>query len=208
FSLFLSLTASSFYVMLVAFHQEMLPTALALRVAAGREGVPFPAVMEAIIMEFMFEIMREAGLRLPKPVGQAVSIVGTLVIGEAAVNAGLVGPTLVIAIAAAGVSSFAIPAYNTSFAIRLAKFPLIVLSGTFGILGFLGGTIALTMNLLSLRSFGAPFITPISPYRSRGNKDTIVRAPWWKMGKRPQMTKAQDEKRQKDNLEPKPPQTQ
>lgn len=205
FCLFLSLTASSFYVMLVAFHQEMLPTDLALRVAAGREGVPFPAVMEALIMEFMFEIMREAGLRLPKPVGQAVSIVGTLVIGEAAVNAGLVGPTLVIAIAASGISSFAIPAYNTSFALRLVKFPLIILSGTFGILGFLGGTIAITMNLLSLRSFGAPFMTPISPYRSRGNKDTFIRVPWWRMNKRPETGKPQDSARQSGELKPEPP---
>ena len=206
-ALFLSLTASSFYVMLVAFHQEMLPTALALRVAAGREGVPFPAVMEAIIMELMFEIMREAGLRLPKPVGQAVSIVGTLVIGEAAVNAGIVGPTLVIAIAASGITSFAIPAYNTSFTLRLAKFPLIILSGSFGILGFLAGTIALTMNLLSLRSFGAPFLSPISPYRKLGNKDIFIRVPWWKMGKRPQMTKSENVRRQEENLKPKPPET-
>lgn len=116
-------------------------------------------------MELMFEIMKEAGLRMPKPVGQAVSIVGALVLGEAAVNAGLVGPTLVIAIAISGISSFAIPDYATSFTLRLIKFPLIILSGTLGILGFLAGTIAITLHLLSLRSFGAPFLAPLDPFR-------------------------------------------
>jgi hypothetical protein len=206
-AMFLALTISSFYVLLSSFHQEMYPTALALRVAAGREGVPFPAIIEVFLMETMFEILREAGLRMPQPVGQAVSIVGALVIGEAAVNAGLVGPILVVIIAAEAISSFAIPAYSLSLAFRLLKFPLLILSGTFGLLGFLGGTVLITLHLLSLRSFGAPFLTPIAPFRMSGNKDVTIRAPWWKMTKRPKNTTSQDDIRQADSedLKPKPP---
>jgi hypothetical protein len=206
-AMFLALTISSFYVLLSSFHQEMYPTALALRVAAGREGVPFPAIIEVFLMETMFEILREAGLRMPQPVGQAVSIVGALVIGEAAVNAGLVGPILVVIIAAEAISSFAIPAYSLSLAFRLLKFPVLILSGTFGLLGFLGGTVLITLHLLSLRSFGAPFLTPIAPFRMSGNKDVTIRAPWWKMTKRPKNTTSQDDIRQADSedLKPKPP---
>ncbi|MCM0650781.1 spore germination protein [Clostridium swellfunianum] len=207
FALFVSLTLSSFYVMLSEFHQEMYPTLLALRIAAGREGVPFPAILEVLLMETIFEIMREAGLRMPKPVGQAVGIVGALVMGEAAVSAGLVGPILVIVVSAAGISSFAVPAYSMSTSFRLLRFPLILLSGSFGILGFLGGTIVITLHLLSLRSFGAPFLTPIDPFRLPGNKDVLIRAPWWMMKKRPRITQPQDFDRQADSeqLKPKPP---
>lgn len=208
-AMFLSLSLSSFYVLLSSFHQEMYPTLLALRVAAGREGVPFPAIIEVFLMEIMFEILREAGLRMPRPVGQAVSIVGALVIGEAAVNAGLIGPTLVVIIAAEAISSFAIPAYNLSLALRLLKFPLLILTGCVGLLGFLGGTVVIALHILSLRSFGAPFFAPIAPFRLNGNKDVIIRAPWWKMTKRPKLTKSQDNNRQSDSetLKPKPPPT-
>lgn len=203
-ALFISLTASAFYVMLVSYHQEMLPTVLALRIAAGREGRPFPAPIEAFLMEAMFEIMREAGLRMPKPVGQAVSIVGALVIGETAVNAGLVGHVLVIAVAASGISSFAIPAYDTSFAWRLAKYLLLFSTSVLGILGFLAGSILITLYLLSLRSFGAPFLAPINPFYRQGSKDTLFRAPLWAMNKRPVSLKETDKIRQGKNLKPDP----
>lgn len=206
-AMFLSLTLSSFYVMLSAFHQEMYPTLLALRVAAGREGVPFPSILEVFIMEIMFEIMREAGLRMPKPVGQAVSIVGALVIGEAAVSAGLVGPFLVIVVAAAGICSFTIPAYSLSISFRVLRFPLIILTGIFGLFGFLGGILAVTLHLISLRSFGAPYLAPLAPFRVDGNKDVVIRVPWWKMKKRPKLAQAQDSEREADSdvLKPKPP---
>jgi spore germination protein KA len=194
-ALLLSLTLSSLYIMLVSFHQEMLPTPLALRMAAGREGVPFPAIMEVLFMETMFEIIKEAGLRMPKPVGQAVSIVGALVIGDAAVNAGLVSPTLLVIVAMSGISSFAIPSYSVTISFRLLRFGLIFLTGFLGILGFLGGTITIMLHLLSLRSFGAPFLAPISPIRKSGLKDLILRAPWWSMNKRPLAAHPQDENR-------------
>lgn len=203
-ALFSSLTLSSFYIMLVSFHQEMLPTPLALRMAAGREGVPFPAIIEVLFMEIMFEIIKEAGLRMPKPVGQAVSIVGALVIGDAAVNAGLVSPTLVVIVAMAGLSSLAVPNYSVSTAFRTLRFGLLFITSIFGILGFLGGTIAIVLHLMSLRSFGAPFMSPLAPIRVDALKDTIFRTPWWAMKKRPMGAHPQDTQRSGNTKDIKP----
>lgn len=204
-AMILSITSSSVYVLLSSFNQEMLPTPLALKMAAGREGIPFPAVLEVLIMELMFEVLREAGIRIPKPIGQAVSIVGALVIGDAAVNAGLVSPTAVIVVAITGISSFVMPAYNLAISFRLLRFPLVIFTGMFGMLGFLGGTIAITLHLLSLRSFGAPFLAPVMPFRIDENKDVAVRAPWWKMTRRPKLAHSSETIRQSENQMPKPP---
>lgn len=183
-----SLTLSSIYVMLVSFHQEMIPTQLALSVAAGRESVPFPVLVEMLVMEIAFELMREAGLRMPRPVGQAVSIVGSLIIGQAAVQAGLVSPLMVIVVAVTGISSFAIPSYETSFALRLLRFPIVIASGMFGLLGFVGALFVLVVHVLSLRSFGEPYMAPIIPFRADDQKDNLVRSPWWTMHKRPALS--------------------
>ncbi|MGI6548716.1 MAG: spore germination protein [Syntrophomonadales bacterium] len=203
-ALFLALSSTSFYVLLTSFHQEMLPTALALKIAADREGVPFPAVMEAFVMELLFEVMAEAGLRMPKAIGQTVSIVGTLVIGQAAVSAGLVGPALIIAVAVGAISSFAIPSFSMSTSIRLIRFPLLFLSAAFGIFGYLGGIIFITLHLLSVRSFGTPFLGPVTPYDQGGQVDTLLRLPRWKMLTRPWAGRPKDKIRQKDDLKPRP----
>jgi hypothetical protein len=189
---------------LTSYHQEMLPTSLALKLAAGRSGVPFPAVMEAFFMEIIFEVMTEAGLRIPKALGQTVSIIGTLVIGQGAVAAGLVGPALVIAVAIGAISSFAIPSFSMSNSIRLLRFPLLTLSAIFGIFGYLGGIIAITLHLMSLRSFGTAFYSPISPFDKSGLKDTLIRVPRWKMTDRPWLARPKDKVRQAADLQPKP----
>ncbi|MCK9912127.1 spore germination protein, partial [Microbacteriaceae bacterium K1510] len=116
-----SLLLPSLYVAVLTFHQEMVPTTLLLSIAASRETVPFPALVEALIMEMAFEVLREAGVRLPKQVGAAVSIVGALVIGQAAVQAGLVSAPMVIVVAMTGISSFMIPRYIIGIAIRLLR---------------------------------------------------------------------------------------
>jgi hypothetical protein len=205
FAMFLSISASAFYVLLTSFHQEMLPTALALKIAAGRVGVPFPAVLEAAVMEIILEVMKEAGLRLPKPIGQTVSIVGTLVIGQAAVTAGLVSPLLVIVIAVAAISSFAIPTYNMSNTFRLIRFPILIATAFFGLLGYLAGIIVILLHLMSLRSFGTPYLAPVMPFDKSGNKDVFIRVPWWKMYKRPGFVRSKDSIRQASNMKPKPP---
>lgn len=196
-ALFLALSSTSFYVLLTSFHQEMLPTSLALKVASGREGVPFPAVIEAFVLELIFEIMTEAGIRMPKAIGQTVSIVGTLVIGQAAVSAGLVGPALVIAVAVGAISSFAIPSFSMSNSIRLIRFPLLILTAFFGIFGYLGGIIAINLHLMSLRNFGTAFYSPISPFDMKGQKDTLVRVPRPKMKTRPWMSRPKEKQRMK-----------
>ncbi|WP_245631912.1 spore germination protein [Alicyclobacillus ferrooxydans] len=198
-----SLTLSSIYVMLVSFHQEMIPTELALSVAAGRETVPFPVLVEVLGMETAFELMREAGLRMPRPIGQAVSIVGSLIIGQAAVQAGLVSPIMVIVVAVTGISSFAIPSYSTSFTIRLLRFPIIIASGTLGLLGFVGAMFVITVHALSLRSFGEPFLAPMIPFQPSDQKDALVRSPWWMLKSRPWIAK--DVTRQGNDQMPKAP---
>jgi hypothetical protein len=204
-ALFLSISLSSLYVLLTSYHQEMLPTALALKIASGRSGVPFPAVIEAFLMEIILEIMKEAGLRMPKPLGQAVSIVGTIVIGQAAVSAGLVSPMLVVVIAIAAITSYAIPSYSFSNAIRLVRFPILIITSLFGLLGYLTALIVLALHLISLRSFGTPYLAPVIPFDKSGNKDIIFRAPWWSMFKRPELSRPKNSIRQSLNLKPNPP---
>lgn len=202
-ALFISLTLSSLYVLLVSFHQEMIPTQLALTIAAGRESVPFPVLVEVLVMETAFELMREAGIRMPKPVGQAASIVGSLVIGQAAVQAGIVSPIMVIIIAISGISSFVIPNFSASFSIRLMRIPLIIASGTLGLLGFLIVLFMMSVHLLSLRSFGEPYLAPSVPFRPNDQKDSLFRFPWWSMKTRPQMAQSAD--RQGNNQRPQKP---
>lgn len=198
----ISLTLPSLYVMLASFHQEMIPTPLAIAIAAGREDIPFPVLMEALIMEFAFELMREAGLRMPKPIGQAVSIVGSLIIGQAAVEAGIVSPIMVIIVATTGIASFSIPNYDASYSIRLLRFPILIASGTMGLLGFAGVFIILALHALSLRSFGMPYLEPIIPLDSSGQKDTIIRVPFWANKKRPNT--AEDKQRLGKKQKPSP----
>jgi spore germination protein KA len=203
-AIFLSISMSSVYVLLTSFHQEMLPTALALSIAAGRSNVPFPAVIEAFSMEIVIEIMKEAGLRLPKPIGQTVSIVGTLVIGQAAVSASLVGPLLLIIVALSAICSFAIPSYAMSNTVRFLRFPILFVTAFFGLLGYLACIIVILLHLMSLRSFGVPYLAPVIPFEGSANKDVFVRAPWWKMFNRPNFIRPKDNIRQSSNMKPKP----
>jgi spore germination protein KA len=143
--------------------------------AAAHEGVPFPSVLEAGLMMTAFEILREAGVRLPRPVGQAVSIVGALVIGESAVSAGLIGAPMVIVVALTAVSSFVVPPQIDSGGI--IRFGLLILAGTMGGYGIAIGLFVIFVHMASLRSFGIPYLSPLAPLRKSGMKDTFVRAP-------------------------------
>ncbi|MWC27740.1 spore germination protein [Paenibacillus sp. MMS18-CY102] len=199
---FISLILPSVYVMLISFHQEMIPTSLALTIASGREVVPFPVLLEALIMELAFELMREAGLRMPKPIGQAVSIVGSLIIGQAAVQAGLISPFMVIVVAITGLSSFAIPSYSSSLAIRIVRFPILIASGTLGLPGFATVFFVLMLHALSIRSFGEPYLAPASPFLQSDQRDMLLRLPMWMMSDRPSF--AQDIQRMGDQQKPDP----
>jgi len=181
----ISVTLPAVYIALTSFHQEMIPTPLALSIAASREGVPFPAIGEALLMEATFEILREAGIRLPRPIGQAVSIVGALVIGQAAVEAGIVSQAMVIIVALTGISSFAIPAFNAAIAGRILRFPLMILASILGIFGILAGLSFILIHMSGLRSFGVNYLAPVSSTLKSDLKDVVVRSPWWTMFRRP-----------------------
>lgn len=190
-----SLFLPSIYVALTTYHPKLIPTDLLISIAAAREGVPFPAIIEALIMEFTFEGLREAGIRLPKPVGSAVSIVGALVIGQAAVQAGIVSAPMVIVVAATGIASFAIPRYNFATAFRMIRFVMLLLAGFLGFYGLVVGLIALTIHLVNLRSFGVPYFSPVAPQIPVDLKDVVVRAPRWALNYRPAFISGGDKKR-------------
>lgn len=167
----------SIYIAETTFHQEMIPTQLAISVAAQREGVPFPALLEALFMEVTFEILREAGIRLPMQVGQAVSIVGGLVIGQAAVQAGLVSPAMVIVVALTGIASFAIPAFNIAITFRLLRFIIMIAAGTLGFFGIIMVVMMILAHMASLESFGVPYLSPLTPSRAQELSDVLIRVP-------------------------------
>lgn len=176
-ALFIAISLPSIYIAFSTYHSELIPTVLLLAVINSREGIPFPAVIEAIIMEFFFELLREAGIRLPRPVGSAVSIVGALVIGEAAISAGIASPIMVIIVALTGIASFAIPQYNFAIALRILRFPLMISAGFLGIFGIMIAFLLIWLHLSNLRSLGQPYLSSLGPFIPKQLKDVFVRAP-------------------------------
>lgn len=178
-----SLFLPSLYVSISTYHPELIPTNLLYSIISAREGIPFSAVGEALIMEFMFEVLREAGNRLPKQIGSAVSIVGALVIGQAAVQAGIVSAPMVIVVATTGIASFTIPRYSMGYAFRLLRFPVLILGSIFGLYGVILGALGIAIHLVTLQSFGVPYLAPAAPQVFYSLKDTLIRAPRWSLGK-------------------------
>ncbi|MCR8634710.1 spore germination protein [Paenibacillus radicis (ex Xue et al. 2023)] len=178
-SFFISVMGPSIYIALITFHQEMIPSQLLFSLVSSREGVPFPALVEALMMELSFEILREAGVRMPRSVGQAVSIVGALVLGQAAVQAGIVSPAMVIVVAITGIASFATPAFNIAITARMLRFVLMILAASFGAFGITMGMIFIVAHMTSLQSFGTPYLSPLGPFNIIDQKDTFIRFPLW-----------------------------
>ena len=181
----MALTLPALYVAVISYHQEMVPTALYLTIAASRQGVPFPSFIEALLLELTFEMLREAGLRLPRAVGPAVSIVGALIIGDAAVRAGLVSTPMVVVVAFTGIASFVTPSYNAGIIIRTARFAFLAAAALLGFLGIMIVFILMLIRMVSLSSFGMPYLSPIAPLNTRDITDVLVRRPWFKMRERP-----------------------
>jgi spore germination protein KA len=184
-ALFFTLLVPAAYTALITFHHEIIPTPLLISIAAQREGVPFPAILEVLLMELTFEILREAGIRMPRAVGSAISIVGALVLGQAAVEAGLVAAVTVIVIALTAISSFAITNYAMSNSIRMLRFAFILLAGMLGLYGLSMGLIIFVLHLCKLKSASVPYLAPVAPLIKGGNKDTFIRSPLLKLIKRP-----------------------
>ncbi|KGA98899.1 spore germination protein GerA [Alkalihalobacillus alcalophilus ATCC 27647 = CGMCC 1.3604] len=200
-ALLFSLIFPALYVSFISFNPELIPTEFAVAVAGGRAGVPYPAVVEVLLIETAMEVLREATVRLPKQFGGAISIVGVLVIGEAAVSAGLSSPVTVVVIALTTIGSFATPAYSASFALRLLRFPLVILAGLFGLYGVIVGVILILNHMLSLKSFGVPYMSPISPENIHGMKDTLIRSPIWWVPRRPAFLHSPNERRLNQEFE-------
>ena len=170
----IAILTPSFYVAATNFHIEMLPTDLALAIAAKRESVPFPAIIEVLIMEVSFELLREAGVRVPTPIGPTIGIVGALILGQAAVEANIISPIMVIVVALTGLASFAIPDISFSFMIRIIRFAFLIVSSMLGLLGIVICLILSISYLTTLTSFGVPFLSPMAPHNMSSN-DTIFR---------------------------------
>ncbi|MBD8068044.1 spore germination protein [Bacillus sp. PS06] len=204
-SFMIALVLPSLYVALTTFHQELLPTELLISIQAQREGVPFPAVVEIFMMELTFEVLREAGIRMPRAVGQTVSIVGALVLGQAAVEAGLVSNVLVIIVAFTAIASFVSPIYNFSIATRLLRFILILAAASLGLYGVLLGLVIMVIHLTSLRSFGISYLTPVAPLLIEDQTDVFVRLPIWANKKRPSYLKTAAPIKKEHTNNPSPP---
>ena len=170
------------YVALATFHPESLPHLLLFNIAAAEETSPFPLMLEALLIHFIYEIMREAGLRLPRPVGHAVGIVGALVIGDAAVTAGLIGSPMVMVVALTAISSFVVPSLYEPMAVL--RFTFILIGGLTGIFGIAIGCGAILVNACRVNNLGVPFTAPLSPFTFSAMRDVLVRAGWTVMQKR------------------------
>ena len=156
-----------------------------ITLANQRAGVPFPVVVEALMMGAAFEILKEAGTRLPKPIGQAVSIVGALIIGDAAVSAGIVSPAMVIVTALTAIASFTIPSQELEVPIILLRLVITIVSGLLGFWGILIISILVLGHLASLRTLGIPYTSPLAPLNIEDLDDILVRAPFRINQKRP-----------------------
>ena len=203
FAFLVTVFTPAIYVAASHFQKEMFPMDLMISVAASREGTPFSLFIEVFVMLIVFEWLRESGVRLPRPYGQSVSIVGGLVLGEAAVNAGFVAAPTIIIIGISAISSFLLIALNT--ATSLLRLIYLVAASMFGMYGII---IVLTwqmLHLASLRSFGIPYLTPLAPLSFIDWKDFIIRVPRWFKDLRPIFLTPQDQQRQSHDLKPQPP---
>lgn len=193
---FLTLLLPGIYIAVTSFHQEILPTELLFSILAARQFVPFPIIFELLVMEISFELIREAGLRVPSPVGPTIGIVGALILGDAAVNANIVSPILIIIVAITGIASFAIPDFSFGFHLRVFRFFFIILGFTAGFLGIGLGIFIYISMLCNLSSFGVPYTVPFAP-TGDSKKNGYFIPPIWKQEYRasylsPKKEKSQD----------------
>ncbi len=194
-ALFIATFIPGLYVALTNFHREMIPTDLLIAIAKARENVPFPTIMEVLLMEVSFELIREAGIRIPGIIGNTIGIIGALILGQAAVQANLVSPVLIIIVAITGLGNFAIPDFSMAFAARITRLLFIVLGSLLGFYGISLGLVASTVMLACTRSFGIPLLAFFSPKVSNSN-DIVLKRPVWMQEYRPDDVNPLNEKRQ------------
>ncbi|WP_270171212.1 spore germination protein [Paenibacillus sp. SYP-B4298] len=178
---FVTLLLPSLYVGVLTFHPEMLPPQLLSSILSARDGVPFPVLMEAVLMELTFEGLREASIRMPRSIGSAISIVGALVIGESAVKAGLISSPSVIVVAGTAIASFTIPSVSLSGSIRILKFVMLLFASLFGLYGIIIGMFMVGIHLSAIRSVGLPYLSPFAPFKKHEALQTLTRVPWFSL---------------------------
>lgn len=193
--IFLTVLLPGLYIAITSFHQELIPTELLFTIVASRESVPFPIIIELLIMEFAFELIREGGLRIPSAIGPTIGIVGTLVLGQAAVEASIVSPILIIIVSITGLASFAIPDFSLGFHCRLARFAYILLGYLGGFLGISMGLVIHLLLLSSIESFGVAYLQVYDGSKLKKHKKIWV-SPIWKMEERPEFLKTKKEQKQ------------
>ena len=194
-SVIITLLLPGIYIAVTSFHQEILPTELLFSILGSRNNVPFPVIFELLLMEISFELIREAGLRVPSPVGPTIGIVGALVLGDAAVNANIVSPFLIIIVAITGISSFAIPEFSFGFHLRIFRFIFIALGFIAGFLGIGLGLSAYATMLCSMKSFGVPYTVPFAPVTPSESNGYFI-PPIWKQEYRANFLSPKKEKAQ------------
>ncbi|WP_312640621.1 spore germination protein [Hydrogenoanaerobacterium sp.] len=181
-SFFFTILLPGAYVAIATFHPELFPESLLFNIAASEETTPFPLMFEALLIHLIYEIMREAGLRLPRPIGHAVGIVGGLVIGDAAVTAGLIGAPMVMVVALTAISSFVVPSLYEP--VTILRFIFIIVGGLFGMYGITLMLCVVSVNLCALNAYGVPATASASPYKLFNLRDVLIRASWKTLGKR------------------------
>ncbi|WP_245600055.1 spore germination protein [Paenibacillus harenae] len=203
-SFVLSMLLPALYIAVTTYHQEMLPTTLLISLAAQREGIPFPGLIEALLMEMTFEVLREAGLRMPRAIGPAISIVGALVLGQSAVQAGIVSAGMVIVVSFTAISNFVMPELNMAATSRIIRFALMLMAGMLGFFGIFISVLFLIVHLTSLRSFGVPYMSPLAPGPKMQGvwRDVFVRLPWWAIVLRPMDLNLRNPKRRPSGRKP------
>lgn len=193
--IFFALFLPAFYVAITKFHQEMIPTELLIAIAKAKETVPFPTIVEVMLMEIAFELIREAGIRIPGIIGNTLGIIGALILGQAAVQANIVSPVLIIIVAITGLGNFAVPNFNLAIGIRLIRFAFIIAGSALGFYGITALAMLVSIYFVNMKSFGVPFFAPIAP-RTLRSKDLLIRHPVWQQEYRPDYVNALDNTRQ------------
>ncbi len=196
-ALIVSLVLPSLYVAVTSFHTSIIPTKLAYLIASARRGIAFPPIFEAFIMEVFLAFLLEAVVRLPKAIGSTIGIVGGIVIGQAAVSAGLVSPVMIVIVALTIISGFMSPNYEVTLSIRIFRFLYIIMSGIIGFYGIILGTFVFVTYLLKMDSFGVPYLSPVVNMRKKDFKDIFLKYPLYMFKQRPKYMNTQDKMRQR-----------
>ncbi|HEX9062244.1 MAG TPA: spore germination protein, partial [Clostridia bacterium] len=189
----------SLYIAITSFHYYVVPLNLLIPLAESRSRVPFPPIVEVLILEAIVEMIREAAVRLPTYIGTAISVFASLVVGTAAVEAGIVSNVLIVVVGASAVASYVIPSFDMSMAIRILRFCFTLASSIFGIMGIVVSTGLTLVHLVSINSLGQPYFMPLTPFHAKGFSDTVLRLPLKAMGTRPGITKTKNRARGRNN---------